>query len=178
SANGLYGKVNPPLRPREDVEALWDAVLEGYVDWVVSDHACCKPETKLGADPDDVWQAKSGFGGTEYLLAGVFSEGTRRGLTPNRVAELTSWNPSRRFGLYSKGDIDIGFDADIALVDPTATWVVHAKESESAQGYSPMEGVELTGRVTHSFLRGNQILDSGEVVGDAHGRYLSRPYSS
>ncbi|MFV2000715.1 MAG: dihydroorotase family protein, partial [Acidimicrobiia bacterium] len=43
SANGLYGKVNPPLRPREDVEALWDAVLEGYVDWVVSDHACCKP---------------------------------------------------------------------------------------------------------------------------------------
>jgi allantoinase len=56
SANGLYGKVNPPLRSREDVEALWDAVLAGEIDWVVSDHACCKPETKLGDDPEDVWQ--------------------------------------------------------------------------------------------------------------------------
>ena len=56
SANGPYGKVNPPLRSREDVEALWDAVLAGEIDWVVSDHACCKPETKLGDDPEDVWQ--------------------------------------------------------------------------------------------------------------------------
>lgn len=178
SASGLYGKVNPPLRPREDVEALWDAVLDGDVDWVVSDHACCKRETKLGPDPDDVWQAKSGFGGTEYLLAGLFSEGTQRGLTPNQVAELTSWNPSRRFGLYSKGDIDIGFDADIALIDPTTDWLIKAEESESAQGYSPMEGIKLTGKVKHSFLRGNQILDDGAVVGTADGQYIARPSGS
>jgi len=177
SANGLYGKVNPPLRPRADVEALWDAVLDGDIDWVVSDHACCKPEKKLGPDPENVWQAKSGFGGTEYLLGGLFSEGTRRGLAPNRVAELASWNPSRRFGLYGKGDIDVGFDADIALLDPTVEWVIRAAESESAQGYSPMEGVELTGKVKHTFLRGTQILDDGAVIGSAHGRYLPRPYS-
>ena len=79
------------------------------------------PETKLGPDPDNVWQAKSGFGGTDLLLAGVFSEGTKRGLTPNRVAELVSWNPSRRFGLLNKGDITPGYDADIALVDPDPT---------------------------------------------------------
>jgi allantoinase len=176
SANGLYGKVNPPLRPREDVEALWDAVLAGEIDWVVSDHACCKPDTKLGDDPDDVWQAKSGFGGTEYLLAGMFSEGTKRGLTPNRIAELVAWNPARRYGLLAKGDIAPGFDADIALVDPNHEWVIHAADSESTQGYSPMEGTELTGKVKHAFLRGSQILQDGSVVGTADGRYLARPY--
>ena len=178
SVNGLYGKVNPPLRPREDVEALWDAVIAGEIDWVVSDHACCKPETKLGPDPDDVWQAKSGFGGTEYLTAGLISEGTRRGLSVNRIAELVSWNPSRRFGLMSKGDLDLGFDADITLVDAAESWVVHAEDSESAQGYSPMEGIELTGEVKHVFLRGSQVLDNGVVTGPPQGRYLARPYRS
>lgn len=176
TTTGLYGKVNPPLRPRDDVEALWDAVVGGEIDWVVSDHACCKPETKLGADPNDVWQAKAGFGGTEYLLGGVFSEGTRRGLSANRIAELVSWNPSRRFGLLAKGDIAPGFDADIALVDPEHTWVVRAEDSESTQGYSPMEGTELTGKVKHVFLRGSQIVDDAVVVGSPQGSYLPRPY--
>lgn len=177
-SSGLYGKVNPPLRSPEDVEALWEAVLAGDVNWVVSDHACCKPETKLGPDPDDVWQAKSGFGGTEYLLAGVFSEGTKRGLTPNRVAELVSSNPARRFGLLTKGDLAPGFDADIALLDPHAVWTVRAEESESAQGYSPMEGTKLEGKVKHTFVRGEHVLDNGVVIGSPIGKYLARPYSS
>jgi allantoinase len=175
TANGLYGKVNPPLRPRHDVEALWDSVLAGDIDWVVSDHACCRPEMKLGTDPTDVWQAKSGFGGTEYLLAGVLSEGTRRGLSPNRVAELVAWRPSRRYGLMTKGDIAPGFDADIVLLDPDERWTVQAAESESSQGYSPLEGVELTGRVRDVFLRGGQILETGRVVGEPAGRYIHRP---
>ncbi|MGO4430852.1 hydantoinase, partial [Streptomyces sp. MCAF7] len=68
TAHGLGGKVNPPLRPREDVEALWEYVLDGTVDWVVSDHACCREELKFGEPKDDVFLAKAGFGGTEYLL--------------------------------------------------------------------------------------------------------------
>jgi allantoinase len=176
-SKGLWGKVNPPLRSPEDVEALWEAVLAGDVDWVVSDHACCKPDTKLGPDPENVWQAKSGFGGTEYLLAGVFSEGTRRGLTPNRVAELVSWNPAQRFGLLNKGDIAPGYDADIALVDPETVWTVKAKESESAQGYSPLEGTQLRGKVKHTFVRGSHVFDTGSVVGSPGGKYLARPYS-
>src|SRR5438128_2079166 len=90
SPAGAHAKVNPPIRPREDVEFLWRAVLEGQVDWIVSDHACCATEFKVAAErPDDIWLAKAGFGGTEYLLPALFSEGRRRGLPLHRIAELT-----------------------------------------------------------------------------------------
>ena len=177
TANGLYGKVNPPLRPREDVEALWDAVVAGDVDWVVSDHACCKDEMKIGEDRDDVFQAKSGFGGTEYLLNGVYSEGTRRGLSPNRIAELVSWNPAQRFGLPSKGDLGVGFDADIVLLNPDATWTIQSTESESAQGYSVFEGFELAGQVEDVWVRGARVVEASAIVGSPTGQYVSRPQS-
>ncbi len=179
TANGIYGKVNPPIRPRTDVEALWDAVLNGQVDWVVSDHACCRPEVKLSREhPDDVFLAKSGFGGTEYLLSGVLSEGTRRGLPLNKVAELLSWNPAQRYGLLRKGAVKPGYDADLTLVDPDESFVVRAAESESTQGYSPLEGHELKGRVKHVFLRGRQIVAAGNVVGSPGGQFIRRPTAS
>jgi allantoinase len=172
---GNYAKVNPPIRPREDVEYLWRAVLDGKVDWVVSDHACCRAEMKVDQrSPDDIFVAKSGFGGTEYLLSGLISEGRRRGLSYNRIAELVSRNPATRFGVPDKGDIAPGFDADLVLVDPDERFVVSAKTSESAQGYTPFEGMELTGRVKGTWLRGRRIWDGSRVVGAPAGRYLRR----
>lgn len=176
SAKGVGGKVNPPLRPREDVEALWEYVLDGKIDWVVSDHACCQDETKFGADRDDVFLAKSGFGGAEYLLAGMVTEGTRRGLSFGRIAELTATNPATRYGLgATKGAVRVGLDADLALVDTNRTWTVRAADSESAQEYTPFEGVELTAKVTDTFLRGQRIMTDGVVTRNPVGRYLPRP---
>jgi allantoinase len=172
-----YAKVNPPIRPREDVEFLWQAVLDGRVDWIVSDHACCAEEVKGAgrAGQGDIWLAKSGFGGTEYLLAGVFSEGSKRGLPYHRMAELLARNPARRYGLLHKGDIEVGLDADLALLDPDRRFTLRAAESPSAQGYTPFEGQELTGRVTATFLRGQLAWEDGQVVGPARGRYIPRP---
>ncbi|WP_150241106.1 dihydroorotase [Nocardiopsis quinghaiensis] len=168
------GKVNPPLRPRADVEALWEHVLAGDVDWVVSDHACCKEEMKFGADRDDVFLSKSGFGGAEYLLPGLFSEGRRRGLSETDVARLVSWNPAQRYGLRDKGTIAPGYDADIALLDPDASWTVRARDSESVQEYSPFEGAEISASVTDVFLRGARIVEAGKVVGEPRGLYVRR----
>lgn len=176
SASGLEAKVNPPIRPREDVEALWGHLLAGDVDWVVSDHACCKDELKFGVDRNDIFSAKSGFGGTEYLLAGLISEGRKRGLSLRRVAQLTASNPADRFGLPAKGRIAVGADADIAVVDPNRKWTIHAQESESTQGYTPFEGYELTAKVTDTFLRGQHILRDGLVTGEPVGKFLERPY--
>ena len=175
TAHGLGGKVNPPLRPRADVEALWGYVLDGKIDWVVSDHACCKDEVKFGEPRDDIFVAKSGFGGAEYLLPGLVTEGNRRGLSYQRVAELTSWNPAQRFGLRNKGALVQGYDADICLVDPNSTWTVRAEDSESTQEYTPFEGFELTARVTDTFVRGQHVLVDGKVAGEPAGRYLARP---
>ncbi len=172
----VQAKVNPPIRPREDVEALWRAVLDRDVDWIVSDHACCSAEQKWSkGDPSNIWLAKSGFGGTEYLLSGVISEGSRRGMSYNHMAELLSWNPARRFGLGSKGDIAVGLDADLVLVDPHESFVVRAAQSPSQQGYTPFEGQELSGRVKSTFLRGQLVYENGNIVGPARGRYMRRP---
>ena len=169
-------KVNPPIRPRADVEFLWDALLAGELDWVVSDHACCRHEMKIPKHYfGNIWMAKSGFGGTEYMLPALISEGTRRGMGYNHMARVTSWNPAQRYGLNSKGDIAPGFDADLALVDPAKTWTIHAKDSPSTQGYTPFEGLELSARVDATFLRGHLIYENGQVIGKPRGQYLFRP---
>lgn len=174
---GVYAKVNPPIRPKEDKEYLWQALLDGKIHHVVTDHACCPPERKWDADdPTAIFKAKSGFGGTEYLLAGIHSEGKKRGLSLNRMAELVSFNAAKFYGLLDKGDIAPGYDADLALFDPNETWVVRAEDSPSAQGYTPLEGTELAGRVKSTFLRGQLTWDEGQVVGKPSGRYLRRPY--
>jgi allantoinase len=178
SKAGAYAKVNPPIRPREDVEFLWEKLLEGKVDWVVSDHACCRHETKGAKHAfGNIWLAKSGFGGTEYLLPALVSEGMKRGLPLNAVARLLSHNPAKRFGLNRKGDIAEGLDADVVLVDPNETWTIRAKESDSTQGYTPFEGIELKARVKATFLRGELICENGNVLGKPRGRYLHRPTS-
>jgi allantoinase len=169
-------KVNPPIRPREDVEFLWTALLAGELDWVASDHACCRHETKIPKRYfGNIWMAKSGFGGTEYLLPALVSEGTRRGMGYHHMARVTSWNPAQRFGLNRKGDLAEGYDADIALVDPARTWTIAAKDSPSTQGYTPFEGLELSARVEATFLRGMKIYEDGQVIGEPRGQYLHRP---
>jgi allantoinase len=175
TASGIGGKVNPPLRPREDVEALWEYIADGLIDWVVSDHACCRDEQKFGDDRDDVFLAKSGFGGAEYLLAGMVSEGSKRGVPLARIAALTSWNPAQRYGLGTKGALAVGYDADIALVDPAVEWTIRASDSESAQEYTPFEGMELRAKVTDTFVRGNHVLVNGVVTGTPIGDYQFRP---
>lgn len=92
----------------------------------------------------------------------------------NHMARLLCWNPAQRFGLPQKGDIAVGYDADLVLLDPNERFVVRAAESFSQQGYTPFEGMELRGRVKHTFLRGNLIYDQGQILGSPQGRYLKR----
>ncbi len=169
-------KVNPPIRPREDVEFLWEALLAGELDWVVSDHACCRQELKVPKRYfGNIWMAKSGFGGTEYLLPALVSEGTRRGMSYNHMAQVLAWNPAQRYGLNHKGDLAEGFDADVVLVDPNHTWTIAAKDSPSTQGYTPFEGMELSAHVDATFLRGGLIYEDGNLIGKPRGQYLHRP---
>ncbi len=173
---GTFGKVNPPIRTPEDREYLWQKVLDGTVEWIITDHAACPQAMKVAADnPDDIWAARAGFGGTEYLLPAIYSEGTRRGLSPNRVAELLCYNPAQRFGLSRKGDVAPGFDADLVLLDPDERWTIDPAASLSAQEYTPFAGLPVTGQVKQTFVRGNLVYDNGRILGQPLGQYQKRP---
>lgn len=169
----LRAKVNPPIRTPADQEALWRRVLDGTVDTVVSDHACCLEELKRG----DTWTALPGFGGSSLIYPVLLSEGVRkRGLSLQRAVELASTNPARHFGLYpAKGALAVGSDADLAIVDLGRTREVSVEGSYSAQDHSPFAGVELTGWPETTILRGQVVFEKGAPAGAPRGRFVRRP---
>ncbi|MFI6796924.1 dihydroorotase family protein [Streptosporangium canum] len=169
---GLGGKVNPPIRTRDHNEALWEGVRDGRIDWVASDHACCMEEHK----GDDLWPAHPGFGGTALLYPVLFSEGhLRRGLPLSRIAEVASANPARAYNLWGrKGSLAVGFDADLTVVDPSATRTVTTDLLLSGQDHCPFEGVEVTGWPTTTVVRGRIAFHDGEAADRPSGSYLHR----
>jgi len=173
TAGGLVGKVNPPIRTEDDREALWEAVVDGRIDTVVSDHACCFEEQK----GEDLWKALPGFGGTALLYPYLISEGHhRRGLSLTRIAELASANSARAFGLYPrKGTIAPGSDADLAIIDPDAVLTVAPEVLQSAQDFTPFAGMRVRGWPALTILRGQVAYERGTVRGKPEGRYLRRP---
>ncbi len=166
-------KVNPPIRSQRDVDALWQGVLGGDIDQVVSDHACCMLEMKDGG----TWESLPGFGGTSLLYPVLMTEGHhKRGLPLARVAELASAGPARNYGLYPrKGTIAVGSDADLAIVDPELSGPITSDRLLSAQDHTPFEGFPVRGWVTQTVRAGRVVFSNGEVSGRPDGRYLHRP---
>jgi len=173
TVGGMIGKVNPPIRGEDDRQALWEAVTDGRIDTVVSDHACCFEDQK----GEDLWKALPGFGGTALLYPYLISEGyRRRGLPLTRVAELASANSARAFAMYPrKGTIAPGSDADLAVIDPEREVVVTPEALLSAQDFTPFAGMRVRGWPTHTILRGRIVFADGQVRGMPSGQYVRRP---
>lgn len=172
---GTYGKVNPPLRTPEDREALWAALADGAIDVVGSDHV---PRHK-SAKEKDIWSASAGFPGIETLLPLMLSEGhVKRGIPLERIVDVVSANPARLFGLYpKKGAIQVGSDADMAVVDLGAATTLTADTMHSAAAYTPYEGWTVEVRIDKTFLRGRLAAADGHVLLPDGGRYLARQVS-
>lgn len=131
AGRGLGAKVNPPVRTRADNEALWAGVVDGTVDWVASDHACCMEENK----GDALWPALPGFGGTALLYPVLLSEGHhRRGIPLRRITELASAGPAAAYGLARKGSLMVGSDADLVVVDLDETRTVSSRPAALGTG--------------------------------------------
>jgi len=176
TGGGVLGKVNPPLRTREDVEFLWQAIANGYIDTVGSDHACLTRAMK----GEELWEALPGFGGTSLLYPLMLSEGYhKRGLPLERIAELVARNPARAYGLWpQKGTIAVGSDADLTVVDLDKEHVVTPELLNSAQDFTPFEGLKVKGWPIFTILRGQVVFKHSHVVGQPGlGRFLKRPIS-
>ena len=171
--SGMLAKVNPPLRTDEDRDALWEGLADGSIQVVGSDHVPRRSTHKEGG----IWKASAGFPGLATLLPVLISEGHhRRGLPLARIAELSSENPAKIYGLYpKKGAIQVGSEADLALVDLNLEREVRAEDLGSDCDFSLYEGWKLKGWPVTTILRGDVIYDNGELEGmPGQGRYLYR----
>jgi dihydroorotase-like cyclic amidohydrolase len=167
-------KVNPPIRGDEDVEYLWERVKDNTIDTIVSDHACITKELKKG----DIWTSLPGFGGTSLMFPLLITEGYHeRGLSLERIAELSSYNPAKYHNLYpKKGNIAVGRDADLAIIDINKEKEVTLDNLYTAQDFSPELGMKLKGWAEYTILRGNVIFENGKVTGKpGYGKYVKRP---
>lgn len=171
---GTLGKVNPPVRDQSNVDYLWEAVLGGVIDTVVSDHACHPKDLRQG----DLWDIMPGFGGTGLMFPVLVTEGYhKRGLDLTRIAELSAYNPAVLHNLYpKKGTIAVGSDADLTIVDMNAEQTVTTESLHSAQDYTPFEGLKLKGWPQRTIVRGQTVFENGQVVGrPGYGQYIRRP---
>jgi dihydroorotase len=154
-------KVNPPVRTRDDVEALRAALADGTIDAVATDHAPHPPEQK-----DQEWDhAPCGMLGLETAFAVVLTELVADGDLPllDAIARFTTGPASvRDVGAHGTG-VAAGAEADLVVVDPDAVWTVDRGALRSRARNTPFEGRKLTGRPVHTLLRGRFTLRDGEV---------------
>lgn len=169
---GAAAKCAPPLRPRAEVDALWDRLLHGDVDLIATDHSPSPAALKEG---DSAFTAWGGIPGAQTLLALMYHYGVgEHGLQRADLMRLLSAAPAGRFGLAGKGVPVVGADADFALLDPAASWTIARDDLRDRHRLSPFTGMTLRGRVVRTILRGHTIALDGQVVGEPLGRVLRR----
>jgi len=153
------------MREHSHVAALWEALADGSIQQVSSDHAPFRFEGQKTGGCDNFTQIPNGLPGIETRLPIVFTEGVVSGrLTPERFVELTATAPARIFGLTSKGRIEPGADADVIVVDPEREVDITASVLHSDVDYSPYEGMTLNGFPTWTISRGEVIVDEGALT--------------
>lgn len=173
---GPYAKCNPPLREQALVDRMWQYVNDGSVDFIGSDHAPYTYEEKQKG-VENIFSCPAGIPCIEMRIPLMLDAVHQGKLTLAKMVELVSTNPAKIFGLYPrKGAIQIGADADMILVDPKETYTVKTEDMYTKSRKSAMvfEGLELTGRVKATIVRGRVVMENGVVdeANKGYGQYI------
>jgi allantoinase len=176
---GTFAKIAPPLRGKEDNVAHWQALADGTIDFVGTDHAPYEIPTEKDAPDSDIWNSFPGIPGVETMVPILVSEGLNKGrLSLSRFVEVTSKNAAIHYGIYpKKGAMEIGSDADFTVIDLEKEYVIDEKKTESMAKYNPLHGLELKGKPVQTIVRGNVVYDdeNGGIVGESgYGQYVPR----
>ena len=167
---GLLAKCAPPLRTAAECERLWARLVAGEIAWVASDHSPAAPELRTG-DALHAWGGIAGAQSTlELMLTHAHHE---RGMALGRLAWLLGGAAARRLRLAGKGTLEVGADADLALVDLGAERTLEPRELWYRHKVSPYTGRALRARVERTILRGETVYAAGVVAGPARGRLVA-----
>ncbi|EMR11929.1 dihydroorotase [Methylophaga lonarensis MPL] len=151
---GSLAQMNPPVREKHHQDALWQAIENGLVDVIGSDHAPHTLEEKARQYPD----CPSGMTGVQTLLPIMLNHVHEGRLTLQRLVDLTSAGPARLFGLINKGRIAIGYDADLSIVDLSAKRTISSDWIASISDWTPYDGKQITGWPIHTIIRGHVVV--------------------
>lgn len=170
---GAVAKCAPPLRPQDEQDALWRHLSDGTLPMVASDHSPASPSMK---EDDDFFKVWGGISGCQSLLSLMLTSGhERRKLPLTTVARVTSGYVAQRFGVSpSKGRIEVGMDADLALVALGGEGILREEDLLYRHRHSPYIRMRLRGRVVRTIVRGTTVFADGKVVPEVRGR-LVRP---
>ncbi|KAF3904703.1 Allantoinase [Orbilia brochopaga] len=150
-------KCCPPIRERANADGLWDALKDGLITTVVSDHSPCTPNLKL-VGGGDFFQAWGGISTVGLGLSVLWTEGKKRGIDLCQISKWTSEETARQVGLLGrKGKIAAGYDADICVFDPESSFRVTTSEMHFKNKLTPYEDKVLNGIVCETWLRGKKI---------------------
>lgn len=171
---GPAAKCAPPLRGKGRREGLWSRLLEGAIDLVASDHSPC-PESMKTAPGLSFFDAWGGIAGAQNTLELMLEEGwVKRGVPLQLLSAALSTNPARRFGLYPrKGEISVGFDADLAIVDPNRSDVLTREGLYHRHPHNPYIGRRFTCKVVRTLCRGKTVYMEGAGVTPGGGLRLT-----
>ena len=174
---------SPPPRDRESWDAIWNGIQTGVFQTFSSDHCPFFFEGEMGKKNPKARTAfkwvPNGIPGVEVRMPILWSEGVVKGrITENEFVALSSTNHARIYGLTTKGSIAPGFDADIVLWDPSRRVTISQSLMHHGSDYTPWEGYEVTGWPHATILRGEVVMQEGEILGSKQGgRFLPRALS-
>jgi dihydroorotase len=162
---GARAQMNPPVRDRAHREGIWHGLNQGIVDVLGSDHAPHTAEEKAKIYP----ATPSGMTGVQTLVPIMLDHVNAGRLTLARFVDLTSHGPARLFGIARKGRIAVGYDADLTVVDLKREQAISNRWIASRAGWTPYDGVRVTGWPVGTVLRGARVMWEGELVTPARG---------
>jgi dihydroorotase len=165
---GSYAQMNPPIRSGAHRDGLWHWLNQGVPDVIGSDHAPHTIEEKAKTYP----ASPSGMPGVQTLVPLLLDHVANGRTTLQRFIELTSAGPQRIFGLVGKGRIALGYDADFTIVDLKKQWTVGSQWLASRCGWSPFEGMKLTGKAMGTIVRGHRVMWEDSLANAAQGEAL------
>ncbi|HKR61486.1 MAG TPA: allantoinase AllB, partial [Pyrinomonadaceae bacterium] len=165
-------KCCPPIRERENREQLWEALRDGTLDMIVSDHSPCPPELKQ-KERGDFLAAWGGISSLQFRLPVVWTEARGRGFGIEQVAEWLCRAPARLVGLENqKGSIRVGCDADLIIWSPDRALKIEPDKNHHRHKLTPYANRKFDGVVQTTFLRGKKIYDAGEFIDEPQGNLL------